>query len=142
MIKVTFPEKVDDSLFQFAVSVARADGKWVFCKHRDRDTFEFPGGHRENGEPILYTAVRELLEETGASDYILKAVCPYCVVDTDDPNAQESFGLLCYADILKFGNGLHHEIDRVLITDKLADNWTYPQIQPALLEEVRRRGLI
>jgi len=38
----------------------------VFCKHKDRDTFEFPGGHREKDEKIEETAKRELWEETGA----------------------------------------------------------------------------
>ena len=44
----------------------RSNGKWVFCKHKERDTYEVPGGHREAGENILETAKRELQEETGA----------------------------------------------------------------------------
>ena len=39
----------------------------MFCKHRDRDTHEVPGGHREDGEEILETVKRELKEETGAA---------------------------------------------------------------------------
>ena len=36
------------------------NGKWVFCKHKERDTFEVHGGHREFGEDIIETAKREL----------------------------------------------------------------------------------
>ena len=55
-MKVNFYEQVDDKLLRFAVIIARHNGKWVFCKHRERDTYELPGGHREPGEQILDTA--------------------------------------------------------------------------------------
>ena len=69
MIKVNFYENINDALLKFAVIIAKADGKWVFCKHKERDTYEVPGGHRETGENILDTAKRELYEETGALEY-------------------------------------------------------------------------
>ena len=75
MTEVKFYDAVDDKLLKFAVIIARTNGKWVFCKHRERDTFEVPGGHREKGEPITDTARRELYEETGATEYTLKPVC-------------------------------------------------------------------
>lgn len=62
MVSVRFYDEVDDSLLKFAVILTKARGKWVFCKHRERDTFEIPGGHREAGEEILATAKRELKE--------------------------------------------------------------------------------
>ena len=68
MVKVRFYDKVDDRKLKFAVIAARTGGHWVFCKHRERDTLEMPGGHREPGEDILTTAKRELYEETGAVD--------------------------------------------------------------------------
>ena len=55
----------DDDLLKFAVIISKSNSKWVFCKHRDRDTYEVPGGHREAGELIEDTARRELKEETG-----------------------------------------------------------------------------
>ena len=63
MLEVNFYDEVDDSLLKFAVIISKADGKWVFCKHKERDTYEIPGGHREEGELILDTAKRELREE-------------------------------------------------------------------------------
>ena len=63
MVEVKFYDSVDDKLLKFAVIIAKTNGKWVFCKHRERDTYEVPGGHRENGEDILEAAKRELRED-------------------------------------------------------------------------------
>ena len=62
--KVRFYDGVADERLKFAVILSRFEGKWVFCKHRDRDTLEVPGGRREPGEAILETARRELREDT------------------------------------------------------------------------------
>ena len=55
-------DQAEDRILRFAVIIARSGGKWVFCKHRERDTLEIPGGRREPGEDIGWTAVRELRE--------------------------------------------------------------------------------
>ena len=47
MLEVRFYDKVEDSQLDFAVILARTGGKWVFCKHKESDTYEAPGGHRE-----------------------------------------------------------------------------------------------
>ena len=75
MLEVKFYDSVADGLLKFAVIVSRYDGKWVFCKHKERDTYEAPGGHREEGEAILDTAKRELQEETGAVKFSIEPVC-------------------------------------------------------------------
>lgn len=60
MLEVNFYDDVEDELLKFAVIISKTDGRWVLCKHRERNTYEVPGGHRENGETILETAKREL----------------------------------------------------------------------------------
>ena len=139
MVDVKFYDEADDKLLKFAVIISKADNQWVFCKHRDRNTYEVPGGHREDGETIMDTAKRELYEETGAIEYTLKPICVYSVTAPDNFNGEETFGMLYYADILSFEDELHNEIERILITEHLVDQWTYPLIQPKLIEEAKRR---
>lgn len=139
---VKFYETVEDHPLKFAVIIAKTQGKWVFCKHKKRDTYEVPGGHREAGETIEETAKRELYEETGAIDFALKPICVYSVTAPDNFDGEETFGMLFYADIATFEEELHSEIEKIYITEKLVENWTYPKIQPKLLEEAARRGII
>ena len=63
----TYPEgTIARDRLTFSVIFARKDGKWLLCRHRERDTWEFPGGHIEEGETPPDCAQRELFEETGA----------------------------------------------------------------------------
>lgn len=139
MTKVQFYDRVDDRKLKFAVIVTKAQGHWVFCKHRERDTLEVPGGHREPGEDILTTAKRELYEETGAVDFSIRPVCVYSVTAPRNFDGQETFGMLFYADVEAFEKELHSEIERIVIRDDLPENWTYPEIQPYLMREVQKR---
>ena len=141
MVKeVRFYDKIEDHRLRFAVSLARSGGKWVLCKHRERSTLEIPGGHREPGEDIDAAARRELHEETGAAAFTLRPVCVYAVVRDGEPG--ESCGMLYAAEITAFDPELHSEIERTVLLDSLAGvDWTYPDIQPRLLEEARRRGV-
>lgn len=139
MIEVRFYDEIEDSLLKFAVIISKTNGKWVFCKHKERDTVEVPGGHRESGETIEETARRELREETGAVEFDIKPVCVYSVKGKTRANENlndETFGMLFTADIFSFEE-LHSEMEQIIICDDLPDNWTYPNIYPKLFEEVR-----
>ncbi len=140
-IQVNFYEKADDSLLKFAVIISRHEGKWVFCKHRERDTYEIPGGHREENETIEDTAKRELREETGALEFSIFPVCVYSVTGKNRVNqtGEETFGMLYYAEIFSFEAELHSEMECVCLFDELPTEWTYPLIQPHLIEEYTRR---
>lgn len=142
MIQVKFYDKVDDELLKYAVIVTRSQGKWVFCKHRARDTYEVPGGHREIGESIEEAARRELYEETGAIEYELSPVCVYSVVSSNKAGVpeEESFGMLYEADVYKFEEELHSEIEKIIIMEEFPEKWTYPEIQPKLIREMQRRN--
>lgn len=140
MTEVKFYETIEDEQLRFAVIISRAGGKYVFCKHRERDTWEIPGGHREPGEDIMDTARRELYEETGALEFEIEPVCVYSVTAPDNFDGRESFGMLFFADIKRFETELHSEIEKIAVIDGLPDQWTYPEIQPHLMKEAGRRG--
>lgn len=139
MTRVRFYDRAEDRKLRFAVIVTKTNGHWVFCKHRDRSTLEVPGGHREPGEEILAAAKRELHEETGAVDFSIEPVCVYSVTAPWNFDGQETFGMLFCADVRAFEKDLHSEIERIVIQDDLPDAWTYPDIQPLLMEEVQKR---
>ena len=89
---VKFYSYIDDhEKLKFAVICAKCEGKFVLCKHKMRDTLEFPGGHREAEEFVVDTAERELKEETGAKDFTLEPVCIYGVKEGD---GDETYGML------------------------------------------------
>ena len=140
MTEVKFYERVSDERFKFAVILAKAQGRYVFCRHRDRNTWEIPGGHREPGEAILDTAKRELYEETGAIQFEITPVCAYSVTAPENFGGAETFGMLFFADIESFEPELHSEIEEIALLNSPPENWTYPDIQPHLLNEAQKRG--
>ncbi|WP_330400779.1 NUDIX hydrolase [Lacrimispora amygdalina] len=140
-----FYERTEDEKLKFAVIISKSQGKWVFCRHKDRNTYELPGGHREAFEDIAETARRELKEETGAVEYDLTPLCVYSVFgDTRDGEClkEESFGMLYFAEIYSFEEELHHEIEEMILTDQLPEHWTYPHIQPVLMDKAKELGYI
>ncbi|HEX3039565.1 MAG TPA: NUDIX domain-containing protein [Caproiciproducens sp.] len=130
-MEVRFYSSVKNSLLKFAVIVSMYQNQWVYCKHKQRDTYEVPGGHREAGEDILSAAKRELFEETGATEYDIRPVCAYSVDDHDG----ETFGMLYFADIKSFGELPAFEMEKVALFPGIPDKLTYPMIQPKLVEK-------
>lgn len=136
MLAVKFFHKteVEDRLLKFAVIVARYNGEWIFCRHKERDTWEIPGGHREFHENIIQTAKRELYEETGAAEFDLKEVCVYGV----DRDGDISYGLLCFAEVEKLGIlPPEMEIGQISFFNHLPKDLTYPAIQPYLFKYIQ-----
>lgn len=139
MTTVNYYSTVDDDLLGIVMIGAVYQGKWVFCQHAGRTSLEIPGGHRELGENILHTAERELYEETGALSFRLYPVCVYSVISSDEFNGRENFGMLYYAEITEKDSQLRYEIDKNCLLNASPEEWTYPDIQPYLLKEIKRR---
>lgn len=128
---VFFPN-IKPERFQYAVIAARYNDQWVLVHHKDRDTYEIPGGHIEDGETPSKAAERELYEESGAIEYKLHEICCYGVRRGDT----ESFGMLYYANVAVFKDMPNFEIAERTFFDELPVNLTYPEIQPLLLEKI------
>lgn len=121
----------NDNNLQYVVIQARYRGQWIFVRHKDRRTWEIPGGHIEEHEDPDTAAKRELFEETGALEYRLEPISNYSVeIDTE-----KSYGRLYFAEVHQLGD-LEYEIEEISFSDRLPDQLTYAFIQPYLYEQV------
>lgn len=125
---------IENDRYHFAVICAAYRGKWVLVRNRDRNTWEIPGGHREENEDVGSTAARELFEETGALEFDIEQVCDYSVTIGDTT----TFGRLFFADITGFGPLPDSEVCEIRLLKELPGlgKLTYPEIQPVLQKRV------
>jgi 8-oxo-dGTP diphosphatase len=130
MIKVELHpfKEIPDGRLAFAVVMARTASGWLFVRHRDRQTWEIPGGHRERGETVGQTAARELYEETGAEASVMTPVTAYSVSN----GPETSCGVLFFAEAGVRGALPQSEIAEVRCADAMPEALTYPDIQPLL----------
>lgn len=117
-----------DEKLTFAVISSISNGKFVYVRHKDRQTWEIPGGRREPGETIDETAARELIEETGAKQFIIKPVCECSFII----NGSLRYGKLYHSEIIELGELPNLEIVEVKLFENIPTNLTYPEIQPVL----------
>lgn len=130
MVQVNFYDlgTIPEDQLRYAVILAQYQGQWIYVKHRDRSTWEIPGGRREIGEAIEATACRELYEETGAEHFDM---VPLCIYGVSSPSG-ESYGQLFFSRVELLGKLPDSEIERVFIGKTAPATWTYPLIQPLL----------
>lgn len=107
--------------------MATYNGKWIFCMHKERTTWENPSGHIESGETPLQAAKRELYEETGAVDFDIEPLCDYYINGEQNGwkfkgNGQVYFAIVHDLDELPD----YSEMRRIGFFDSLPDELTYP----------------
>lgn len=129
-----FPvKKVQDSKIGWAVVIARYQHQWVFVKHKNRDTFESPGGTREANESIIECAKRELYEETGSVKF---EIFPLEIYSIKHSNDTISYGQLFFANVSKISDLPDSEIEKIRLFDDLPNKLTYPFVHSVLFQRV------
>ncbi|MDX8363473.1 NUDIX hydrolase [Cytobacillus sp. IB215316] len=125
-------DEISEEKLEFVVISTIFNGKWLYVRHKERKSWEIPGGHRENNEGIEFSAKRELLEETGAIKFILHPVCDIAIFKS----TRKQFGRLFSCEIIELGSLPNSEICEVEFFESLPDNLTYPEVQPYLHKKI------
>ena len=121
----------------YVVIAARYMGGWLFVRHRRRGGYELPAGHPDDGEESLTAAVRELIEETGASDFIMEPVTYYSV----DAGMGREYGRLFYAEIETLGTLTDNdEIEGVRIFRRIPRKLSLPEVMSFLFRVARKHA--
>jgi len=119
---------VEDSELTYVVIGARYRGDWIFVRHRERQSWEIPAGHIEDGEEPDQAAVRELYEEAGVVESSMTVVSDYQVTD----GSNQGFGRLYFAEVLKIETLGDYEIEEIRFGRELPSPLTYPEVQTRL----------
>ena len=119
--------------YRFVVIFARYEDKWLYCRHKERTTYETAGGHIELGETPLAAAKRELFEETGSVLFDIVPAFDYSVgTETESANGQ-----VFLARIEKLQALPEYEMAEVKLFDGVPDTMRFPQILPVLYERMQ-----
>jgi len=131
--------------YKYVVTFAIHDGKWILCKHKERETWETSGGHIENGETPEAAARRELFEETGAIDFDIERICDYWACDEPHETKEIGWsnGVVFLARVRALGELPLSEMKEIGLFAELPPNLTYPDITrvifPHALRNIRRK---
>ena len=123
----------DLKAYKYVVVFARYQDKWLYCRAKERDTFETAGGHIEYDETPIEAAKRELYEETGAVKYDIIPVFDYSV---HRPNVYAN-GQVFLAQIHELGEMPGFEMAEIKLFDAIPDKMRFPQILPVLYDKMQ-----
>ncbi len=79
MLDVKFYDTIDDALLKFAVVISQSKGKWVFCKHKERDTYEVLADTGKKAKIFLKPQKESYRRRPELSDLIL-SLCVFILL--------------------------------------------------------------
>lgn len=120
----------DESQYTRVVCVCRYKDKFLFSYNEKRKGWEIPGGHIEDGESWKDACIREMYEETGATKIDITPVCVYKI---------SSYGLLCYCEILELSDLPKYEMSKIMLSDTLPNNMTFPDTFKIYFDVVKKK---
>lgn len=127
------PFAIASEKLKYSIICSRYQNKWVFVRHRLRETWEMPAGHIEKGESALAAAHRELYEETGATHFSLRTICDYSC----NWQGETKSGRIFFATIQQLGKLPELEIAEIKLFRNLPRELTYPDIQNLVFKKLK-----
>lgn len=109
--------EINHEILEFAVLIAKYNNQFIIINNEKRGGWEVPGGTREIGETILYTASRELYEETGAVRFELM---PFGIYQLNG-----SFGMVFFAEVEEMNTLPGFEIEEIKFEDVLPEGMNF-----------------
>ena len=106
----------------FVAIFTRYQGKWVYCWHKRRESYEHPAGHVEVNETPLEAARRELYEETGIRDCKIIPMWDYEYIWESGEGRNN--GRIFFAEVNALGDLPESEMDRIELFDTVPENYT------------------
>ena len=120
----------EEKEYSRVICVSKYKDKYVFSYNEKRKGWEIPGGHIEEGETWKEAAKREMYEETGATKIKVTPVAVYKI---------SQFGLLCYCEIEELKELPNYEMSKIMFSDDLPDNMTYPDTFKLYFDTVKNK---
>jgi 8-oxo-dGTP diphosphatase len=115
---------IDPDHLTYVIIGSRENGKWIFVRHRERQTWELPAGHIEPGESVRDAAERELYEETGVVKADLHPLYDYTVT----VNEVGRSGRIYLAHVKERGQLPGSEIEEIRVAAQSPEPATYPEV--------------
>ncbi len=106
----------------YVIIGAREQDKWIFVRHKERNSWELPAGHIEKEESSVDAAVRELYEETGTTKADMTAIHDYSV----NIEGSTRYGRIYYAEVIQREKLPETEIAEILLSERSPASATYP----------------